>query len=112
MDKNCLILLLCLSIFILNTSTQTICPKNCITCSSSTVCTTCSTGYYKDSTSQCRPCNTGCLSCSSPVTGSTIPKCSTCMTGFNLNPTTFDCFTCSSSCLTCSQIATNCTTCP
>lgn len=112
MDKKYVIFILYLTIFLLNVSTQTVCPKNCVTCSTSTSCQACAAGYYIDSTAQCRPCNTGCETCTSPVTGSTVPKCTKCMAGFNLNSNTFDCFTCSTSCLTCSQTATNCVTCP
>ena len=52
------------------------CPSGCATCSNSTHCNTCQTGFYQYY-AQCPPCPSGCATC---VDSST---CSSCQTGVN-----------------------------
>ena len=65
---------------------QVMCPVNCLTCSSETVCTKCKTGYslldgkcYNDSIQECNV--SGCQTC---VSGSTT-KCAVCKSGYELS---------------------------
>lgn len=83
------------------------CPANCDTCSSATVCTDCSSGYYLSSGS-CFTCSSAmpyCSTCYSRV------SCLTCQTGYAVNGTT--CASCPAlivGCLECSS-NTYCTVC-
>lgn len=78
------------------------CPSNCQSCpSSNTICTSCNSGYYLNS-SNCYVCNlTNCLTCNSL-------NCLSCNTSYYVSSGT--CKSCSSNCNKCSS-STACTTC-
>lgn len=79
-------------------STAQPCNSNCLTCSgTSTLCTSCATQYFLNSSSKvCKPCSTGCSTCTSNTT------CTLCLSPFTLA---------SGSCtINCSLVA-NCATC-
>lgn len=87
------------------------CPTGCSTCSSSTICTSCSTGYYI-SGSTCPACMPVCKTC---LTGST---CLTCLSstfvsisGVCTCPSTLFFDTTTKSCLSCTSLYPNCASC-
>lgn len=84
-----------------------VCPANCIDCTSSSDCNACSNKYYLSSDhSSCLPCSDQqtCLVCESATV------CTTCITGYYAQSTTGTCLQCPTGCSTCSS-ATNCLTC-
>ncbi len=82
------------------------CPLNCQTCSSSTACTQCASGYtlfVQSGSTICAPCTTSCRTC---VEGQPS-ACLSCGAGFYLSGST--CVQCSTNCLTCT--AAGCVSC-
>src|SRR3990167_375277 len=80
------------------------CPKACLTCTSPTTCTSCSSGFYQSSQTTCSSCPSLCQECSSPF------SCSSCKSGSFFSQNT--CTACSSNCESCtgssSQQCTKC----
>lgn len=92
----------CTSGFFSKDGTCIACHASCTTCTDSTFCTSCSTGYYNATNANlgvCAACPVGCSAC----TSSTV--CSTCVSRYRLSGST--CVACPLHCLACS--ATACT---
>ena len=98
-----------------------VCISNCAACPSTTTCTTCSTGYYLQSSTQCTICTTNCSTCANGTTCTTCTNTtylnpndnlcySTCPTTYFPNTTDNTCASCVSNCDACSNNSA-CTTC-
>lgn len=77
--------------------------SNCITCTTSTSCSQCLTGYFLNSLLRCQACITNCANCSNTIT------CDNCIAGYYFNITAVQCQTCNINCLTCNS--GSCTSC-
>lgn len=90
--------------FYLRDGTCVACHASCATCSDSTYCNTCKTGYFNATNADyrtCVSCSTGCISCTS------ASSCTTCATRYRLSASA--CVACSANCLQCTNSAcTNC----
>ena len=79
--------------------------SNCKTCSTSTKCSTCLSGYYLLSVTSCRSCMSYCDKCSSSST------CTTCSDGYSIDYTG-SCLACPTGCKTCAtSVYTSTSTC-
>lgn len=78
------------------------CTSSCKTCTSSTVCTVCKTGYYIQS-GACLSITTTILNCDtySATKSGSINLCSTCLTGYYVSDTGLQCLPCSVTCNSC-----------
>ena len=79
------------------------CPYNCKSCSSTSSCDVCLTGYYQDANNECQLCGYKCSICSIV---NDISKCSECQQGTYLDGTTLTCKSCPSGAKSCANANT------